>query len=73
MSERYINDRFLPDQAIDLMDEICFQSAYPAVAGGVAATGRDKTDYAATRWRKWKRRSCGKSDTWQASVSNARN
>ncbi len=45
LSERYINDRFLPDKAIDLMDEAA--SKVHIGYGAAQAAGRDKTDYAA--------------------------
>ncbi len=46
LSERYINDRFLPDKAIDLMDEAASKVHIGSMEQAQAA-GRDKTDHAA--------------------------
>ena len=45
MSERYITDRFLPDKAIDLLDEACSDvNLHNAVLSRLAAVKKDRAD-----------------------------
>ncbi|NMO02245.1 AAA domain-containing protein [Gordonia sp. TBRC 11910] len=48
LSKRYIADRFLPDKAIDLIDEACAQRRIRLDTSGIAAAGTvDESDVAA--------------------------
>ncbi len=45
MSERYIPDRFLPDKAIDLVDEACAKKKIEVTVGGVRNGGIKEYNY----------------------------
>jgi ATP-dependent Clp protease ATP-binding subunit ClpA len=49
LSDRYITDRFLPDKAIDLVDEAARRCAPRSTAAGRARRGRAAADAARDR------------------------
>ena len=50
LSARYIADRFLPDKAIDLLDEAAASAALAAAPGSTARVSRDEIAAIVTKW-----------------------